>query len=53
MQSMAHELEREGFHICGGIGVSMKNNNDNNTYQSYHLAGSIRFGFQCGENRCT
>jgi len=22
MQSMAHELEREGFEICGGIGVS-------------------------------
>ncbi len=24
MQSMAHELGREGIQICGGIGVSMK-----------------------------
>jgi len=32
MQSMAHELGREGFEICGGIGVSMTNNNENNHF---------------------
>ena len=26
---MRHELEKEGFEICGGIGVSRKENNYN------------------------
>jgi hypothetical protein len=38
MQSMAHELEREGFEICGGIGVSRESYNDNENNHSCNLA---------------
>jgi hypothetical protein len=42
MQSMAHELEKEGFQICGGIGVSRERYKEKNNY-SWDLAGSIGF----------
>ncbi len=32
MQSMAHELEKEGFEICGGIGVSRERYKEKNNY---------------------
>jgi hypothetical protein len=38
MESMRHELEKEGFQICGGIGVSMKSNNDDENHCFCDLA---------------